>query len=499
MIVKDEEYFLDDALRSAAGVVDEICIVDTGSNDRTIEIARAHGARVVEFAWRDDFALARNAALALATRRWIFVLDADERLAAGSRAALSAIGRSHPNGRGKWLMCRNLTDNFKGSGAMSNALVRIFPNDPRIRYRNAIHEFITLDGGDAGLSSDTTAIEIEHHGYLGAVMLARRKGERNLRLARAAALREPYDGFHQYNLGMASLLGGDADAAIAALERMRELTHLTPRGYRVHGLASLADLYAEHRGDSDTARELLFEVLRLVPNYSNAHFSLGKLLARSGDLFEARNAFGRAIAAAAYDHEQFVVDNEIGIWKAHSEIGATLMLEGRFAEALKWFELAAAVRPAVQLLVLNRAKCHEALGDLSSARTLLATAFAAYRDEVSATEWINFLLRAGQPGEAFEAIEHALPLVGEEFRTLILGTAAAAHLRAGRPGRAKLALDRAVAVDNRATATATIVALAAHFALPELARLLPVTPGLRANGLRIAYGAYSDDCSESLK
>src|SRR5512134_3132536 len=75
-------------LESARGAVDEVVVVDTGSSDRTRELARAAGAKVVEWAWRDDFAAARNEALRHATGGWILVLDADERLAPGAAAAL---------------------------------------------------------------------------------------------------------------------------------------------------------------------------------------------------------------------------------------------------------------------------------------------------------------------------------------------------------------------------------------------------------------------------
>src|SRR5471030_30742 len=94
MIVKDEERFLADALRSASGVVDEICLVDTGSTDTTVAIAGAFGARVKRGEWRDDFAWARNEAIAMAKHRWIFMLDADERLVESSRDAVRAIGKT---------------------------------------------------------------------------------------------------------------------------------------------------------------------------------------------------------------------------------------------------------------------------------------------------------------------------------------------------------------------------------------------------------------------
>ena len=78
MIVKNEERFLAECLESVKDVVDEICIVDTGSTDRTVEIARSYGAKIEFHEWRKDFAWARNKALEMATRRWTFVLDADE-------------------------------------------------------------------------------------------------------------------------------------------------------------------------------------------------------------------------------------------------------------------------------------------------------------------------------------------------------------------------------------------------------------------------------------
>ncbi len=486
MIVRDEERFLDEALHSVAGVVDEICIVDTGSTDRTIEIAHAHRAHVVRSEWHDDFARARNAALALATRRWIFVLDADERLASGSRAALAAIGATRPAGRGKWIACRNLTDTHPGSGAMTNALVRIFPNDPHLRYRNAIHEFVSRDGSDRGLAADPTSIEIVHHGYLSDVSAERNKAERNLRMSRTAAAHAPHDPFAHYNYGMALLLGDDRSGAIAALRTVRSLTRQTPRGYCLHALVVLAELTAD---DDDIAAALAFvhEALQLVPNYSNAHFVLGKLLVRTNDLFAARDAFGRAIAAGAHDGEQFVVDNEIAIWKAHSEIGATLMLEERYREALAWFELAASARPAAQPLLLNRAKCHEALGDNVAAEALFGAAFRADCNETSAIAWINFLLRRDRLLPAIDAIESALPHVSSSCRPVLLAAAAAAHSRAGATERAQLTIERAVSCGDAAASRALVHAAASIPAMSDVARLLIQRSSLRANGLSITY------------
>jgi glycosyltransferase involved in cell wall biosynthesis len=88
LIAKDEERLLPGCLESVRGVADEIVLVDTGSTDRTRELARAAGAKVLERPWDDDFAAPRNLAAAHATGDWILPLDADERLAPGSGPAL---------------------------------------------------------------------------------------------------------------------------------------------------------------------------------------------------------------------------------------------------------------------------------------------------------------------------------------------------------------------------------------------------------------------------
>lgn len=77
MIVKDEEEWLAQCLESVQGAVDEIIVVDTGSSDRSNDIARQYGARIVPYVWCDDFAAARNAGLEQATGEWILFLDAD--------------------------------------------------------------------------------------------------------------------------------------------------------------------------------------------------------------------------------------------------------------------------------------------------------------------------------------------------------------------------------------------------------------------------------------
>src|SRR5438309_3283180 len=88
MIVKNEERFIQDCLESAREAVDEMVVVDTGSTDRTVELAEQAGAQVSHFQWCNDFAAARNASIERAKGAWVLWLDADERLGPGSAAEL---------------------------------------------------------------------------------------------------------------------------------------------------------------------------------------------------------------------------------------------------------------------------------------------------------------------------------------------------------------------------------------------------------------------------
>jgi tetratricopeptide (TPR) repeat protein len=90
MIVRDEEQTLGRVLEDAAGVFDEMVVLDTGSTDRTRDVAGAHGARVETFEWVADFAAARNAAFDACTGDWIMWLDADDRLPAPVPERLAA-------------------------------------------------------------------------------------------------------------------------------------------------------------------------------------------------------------------------------------------------------------------------------------------------------------------------------------------------------------------------------------------------------------------------
>jgi len=468
MIVRNEENFLRDALTSVQGVVDEICIVDTGSTDGTVAVAESFGARINYISWRDDFAGARNTALAMATGAWILVLDADERLAPGSRDALRSLRGEKPDGLGRWIRCRNLKDGPREIVASTNAIVRIFPNDPAVRYRGTLHEFVAREGEERSLAATMTPIEILHYGYLPQLMSERSKSERNLRMSRTAVEAAPDDPALVYNYAMSALLAGERDTARVQLERVVALTRNTPRGFRPMALTTLAGVYLDDGRPAD-ALAAADECIAIVKTLPDGHFARGRALAALARHEEARASLREAIATGANPtFEHFVVEDEIATWKAHNEIGGTFVSEGRHAEAQQWLELALQARPSEGTLILNRARCCEAQGDLAGARAGFRAVFDNARDETGAIEYVNFVFRHDSPDEVLNAVEVALPVLGDDYRRAFLASAAAGMLRAQRRAEAAALLRRVLAIGDPLAGRGVIRALAEHYGEPDL-------------------------------
>ena len=181
MIVKDEENWLVRCLMSIMPVMDEIIVVDTGSTDRTRDIAKVFGAKVYDFEWNDDFSEARNFSLSKASGDWILVLDADEVLSPLDYKRLTRIVKSdtdHPAGYS--IVTRNYVkppyitgwtcndghyaEEEDVTGWHPSSKVRLFSNDSRIRFQNPVHEFVEDSLMKHGIEIRKCDIPIHHYG-----------------------------------------------------------------------------------------------------------------------------------------------------------------------------------------------------------------------------------------------------------------------------------------------------------------------------------------------
>jgi len=227
LIVKNEEQFLAQCLKSVRGFAAQIVVVDTGSTDRTVEIAREFGAEIYSFAWCDDFAAARNAALEHATGDWILMLDADEELPADQHARLVAdLKRAD-------VIAHRLPLAGCGQEAEGRYFVpRLFRNAPGVFYYSRIHEQVFPSLVKCGMAWELkTAIgtaQLLHHGYAKEIVRDRNKIERNLRLLRQAVEEYPNDPNLAMNLGLELVRSGNLPAGLAHYREAFQLMSAQP-------------------------------------------------------------------------------------------------------------------------------------------------------------------------------------------------------------------------------------------------------------------------------
>lgn len=203
LIACDEEAHIGKAVKSALALVDEVVVVDTGSRDNTRIIAEGYGARVIDEVWQDDFASARNAAIAAASCDWVLFLDCDEQLQSTRPVDFQRL-LSAPGIAGYRLQ---ITDGVRSRLHESTPAIRLFVNHPDVRYRYPVLEQIepslALYSQAEGLVIAATPLVIMHN--VGNADARSRKRDRNLRLLHQAAAQYPEEPYFEFQLGRETL------------------------------------------------------------------------------------------------------------------------------------------------------------------------------------------------------------------------------------------------------------------------------------------------------
>ena len=198
MITKNEESNISRCLNSVKDIVDEIIVVDTGSTDNTIEIAKSYGAIVYNHKWNNDFSEARNKSLEKATKDWILVLDADEVLPYEEGIKLKNIINTSQM-EGLFLRLENIIEDRNLGDAV---VLRVFKNNPSYRFRSKMHEQIifSIEEASGPNKIQPTNVKIVHYGYDPNVCNMEEKQKRNLSILESYP-EEDRDGYFYYSLG----------------------------------------------------------------------------------------------------------------------------------------------------------------------------------------------------------------------------------------------------------------------------------------------------------
>jgi len=337
MIVKNEAGNLKDCLNSVGGQVDEIVIVDTGSTDSTLEIARLYTNKIYYYPWGGDFSAARNFAVEKASGEWILCLDADEELVPGTGDLKRLIARD------KKLEAYLLPLNNPTAGSTGEYnrffVLRLFRNNGRYRFRGKIHEQITVSKNEAAGIAEGPVIS---HKMLSGRDRNRKRG-RNLALLKKACSGEPQNYFLQYYVGVEWLMLGKPDKALPNFQQAYRNIMDENLLFRSPALRYLI-ICLKELGRLDEAICLCLEAISKYPEYTDIYYLCGVLYEEKQEHQLAvkwlNQAVERGIPPAFYSHM-----NGAGSFLACYHLGHCHEMLGQAEAAKNYYEQALEENP----------------------------------------------------------------------------------------------------------------------------------------------------------
>ena len=304
MIVKDEEANLPRCLASVKPIVDEIIVIDTGSTDRTMDIAEFFGAKVYEFEWNGNFAEARNFSLSKAKGNWILIMDADEKISPQDYKRFRKLVAKKPSGLAAYsIITRNYCNMANtigwipnsgqyaseeaGLGWLSSEKVRLFSNNSQVKFEGAVHEMVDSVLKRLSIEIKKCSIPVHHYGRLNADNLARK-----------------HQAYYEIGLKKLQKNGGEIGTVrelatqAAVLERNSEAIDLWLKFLSMEpGEAAVAYAYVNmvsvyiRTQEYGKAIELARKAVTLAPQMKEAQYNLGITELYNGNVEAAFNIF----------------------------------------------------------------------------------------------------------------------------------------------------------------------------------------------------------------
>lgn len=372
MIVKNEERVLGDCLASAKPFFKEMIVVDTGSTDRTREIAESHGAKVIDFPWTDSFSEARNVSVKHASGKWVFWLDADDTLPFPSgQAILEAAIQSPENIYGYIVPVQFVEGGSAGATRVDH--VKLIRNFEGLEFRFHIHEQVLGAIREAG--GEIARIEgsvVLHSGYDTSEEGQARKRVRDEKLLKLDLKENPDHPFVLFNLGMTAHYTGDQEAAIKWLKKCLKVSGKGESHVRkAHALLVMA---TERKEGEEAAAKLTQKALEETGPDAELEFHAGRLALALGDPDKAISHYHRCLEIDAGGYLSSF-DRAIQGYKAFCNLGIAHGAKGDWPEARKWLDMAWKEAPMDQNVIDLLADACLKLGDVESASQLANSIF----------------------------------------------------------------------------------------------------------------------------
>ncbi|WP_027092639.1 glycosyltransferase [Cohnella thermotolerans] len=328
MIARNEEGRIGQALSSIPAHFEKV-VVDTGSEDRTVEEARQHGAKVFFASWNDDFAEARNESMKYATGDYILILDADEKLEDGAEDQIRKFDLEHP-GRAGTARIRNWSD----GDWTQHRMIRLLPNRPEFRFFGAVHEQVYENGLPADILH--SGVVIQHYGYDKEIYQTARKYERYQSLYKKSLKENPDNGYMWYQLGKLHYSQKEYAKAQEAFEegiRLEQFSYyyyppmLVQYGYTLKELGCSKQAYA-----------FLQPFAEYYSNFPDLPFLLAILAMDIGDLSGIVPNYERALNIG--ETEIYSTVEGVGSYKAAYNMGVYYEIVGDRDKAIHYYERA---------------------------------------------------------------------------------------------------------------------------------------------------------------
>lgn len=293
MITKNEERNIAYCIQSVKHLVDEIIVVDTGSDDSTRDQALQAGAKVFSFDWQYDFAKARNFGLDRATGDWILVLDADETLEYIDIGKFSNILRANSQIEGYFIHIESYIGH--GEDKITDQAVRLFRNRKDYRFWGAIHEQVadSISVNNQGQGLAATDLKIIHRGYLNEMIQAKNKHSRNMEVINRALMDNPNNPVLRYGLAIEYIQQGKV--ARGNQELIKALQHMTGgEGYFPNVVLTLAKGLL-NVGECMQAKNLLYQSAVMLPQQGEVELLRGMIAFYDGNYQEAVQFFQQSL------------------------------------------------------------------------------------------------------------------------------------------------------------------------------------------------------------
>ncbi|TVM00014.1 MAG: hypothetical protein CV087_15955 [Candidatus Brocadia sp. WS118] len=374
LIVKNEAALLPHCLKSLSTFVDEIIVVDTGSTDETMKIARKYSAQVHQVPWIEDFSAARNKSLSYARGEWILYIDADETIdRLNANKIRSVINRKDIMGITVRQCIPQQSNNI--ATAYYSEYCRIFRRHKDVRFKGKIHEQILPSIERLGGKVLRTDIVIYHWAYAINEEKKRCRAERNLRYLLNELEIVQNDSFIYFNLGITYYELGKKDAAIRSLQHALDLDNGSIKREligQVH--LCLAKLYLA----LDNITEATYHA-QMVSSYDPVNplpaYILATVAADNKQYKTAIFHLENAIQIVKGETGSFP-SIDLNLAQIYLELGSCRSALGNILDAEKDFARSVEYNPAAALPYVFLGNCRYLQGDTKEAKKMYELALA---------------------------------------------------------------------------------------------------------------------------